>query len=114
MHSGCAELLLIAFVLAAVLNLAMGNWRIAMAMLVPLAALFIGAQYIDWRDRCKIGDEVQVMLGPHRGVKGTIVGRDETGTSFMVKPSEAEPVDSVTVLAHHLTKVKRINPVDKG
>lgn len=114
MHSGCAELLLVAFVLAALLNLAMGNWGIALAMLLPLAALFIGVQYVDWRCRCQKGDEVQVVLGPHTGVQGTIVGRDKTGASFTVKPSNAECVHSVTVLALHLTKVKRTTPVDKG
>ena len=48
---GCIEMLLLAYVVAAVLNLVIGNWIFATAMLTPLAGLFLWVQYADRRDR---------------------------------------------------------------
>lgn len=84
-QSGFIELLLLAYIIAAVLNLVIGNWLVATVMLVPVAALFIWVQYIDRRGRCQTGDHVQVMLGPHTGKTGAVIAQNEARTRFTVQ-----------------------------
>ncbi|MCX6851332.1 MAG: hypothetical protein NTY98_20705, partial [Verrucomicrobia bacterium] len=60
--SGFIEMLLLACIVAAVLNFALGNWIFATAMLAPLVGLYFWVQYTVRRDRCRIGDQIRVSL----------------------------------------------------
>ncbi|WP_395732636.1 hypothetical protein [Prosthecobacter sp.] len=104
--SGVIEMLLLAYIVAAVLNYAVGNWIFATAMLAPLAGLFCWAQYTDRRDRCKIGDQIQVSLGPHSGMEGAIVGANKGGTRLTVQLSSAEQPEPIDFFNYQIRKVK--------
>lgn len=103
-------MLLLAYILGAVLNLALGNWIFATAMLAPLAGLFLWIRYIDQRGRCRIGDQIRVSLGPHAGMEGVIVGANETGTRFTVQISSLDHPDPLDFSGYQLTKMKPVAP----
>lgn len=104
--SGCIERLLLAHIVAAVLNFALGNWIFATAMLAPLAGLFFWTQYTDRRNRCKTGDKVRVRLGPHSGMEGVVVGSNEAGTPLTVPLSSAEHPAPMEFFVYRIRKVK--------
>lgn len=106
--SGFIAMLLLACIVAAVLNLVLGNWGFATAMLAPLAGLFFWTRYIDQRDRCRIGDQVRVSMGPHAGKEGVIIGANETGTRFTVQISSSDHPDPLGFSGYQLTKIKPV------
>ncbi|MHB1078186.1 MAG: hypothetical protein ACYC67_02215 [Prosthecobacter sp.] len=107
---GCMELAFLSYIVMAILNYALGNWIFATAMLAPLVVLFIWTQLIVWRDRCKIGDQIRVSLGPHSGKEGVIIGANETGTRFTVQLSSSEHPDPVDFSGYQIVKAKPMMP----
>lgn len=105
-RSGFIEMLHLAYIVAAVLNLALGNWIFATAMLAPLGGLFFWVQYTDQRDRYRIGDQILVSLGPHSGKEGVIVGEDKGGTRLTVHLSSAEHPEPMEFFNYQIRKVK--------
>ncbi|MFZ2280983.1 MAG: hypothetical protein WAW39_24505 [Prosthecobacter sp.] len=106
--SGLIEMLLLAYIVAAVLNLALGNWIFATAMMAPLAGLFFWIQYTDRRGRCRIGDQVRLSMGSHAGKEGVIIGANETGTRFTVQMSSSDHPDPLDFSGYQLTKMKPV------
>jgi hypothetical protein len=104
--SGLIEMLLLAYIVAAVLNLALGNWIFATAMLAPLAGLFFWTRYIGLRDRCRISDKVRVSMGLHSGMEGVIVGENKGGTRLTVQLSSAEHPEPMDFFDYQIRKVK--------
>lgn len=104
--SGCLELVLLSYIVMAVLNYALGNWILATAMLAPLAGLFFWARYTDRRDRCRIGDQILVSLGPHSGKEGVIVVENKGGTRLTVQLSSAEHPEPMEFFDYQIRKVK--------
>jgi hypothetical protein len=107
---GCMELALLAYIVMAILNYVLGNWIVATSMLATLAALLIVTQFIVWRDRRKIGDQIRVSLGPHSGKEGVIIGENETGTRFTVQLSSAEHPDPIDFSDYQIVKAKPMMP----
>ncbi len=100
-------MLLLIYILAAVLNLVMGHWLFATAMLMPLAGLVLWTLYLARRDHCSIGDRVRVSVGPHSGKEGVITGtHDGAGTRFTVKLTSAEAADEVAFFDWEIREVK--------
>ena len=108
--SGFIEMLLLAYIVAAVLNFALGNWILATAMLAPLVGLFFWTKLIDRRDRCRIGDQIRVSLGPHSGKEGVIIGANKAGTRFTVQMSSTEHPDPIDFSGYQITKMKPVAP----
>lgn len=105
-QSGVINLLLLAFIAAAVLNLALGSWKVAAAMLAPLSVLFIWVQLMAPRSRCQVGDRIRVTLGPHSGKEGVIQGANEAGTRFTVQLSSADHSDPIDFSGYQISKVR--------
>ena len=106
-------MLLLAYIVAAVLNLVLGHWIFASAMLAPLAGLLIWTQFIVWQDRRKIGDQIRVSLGPHSGKEGVIIGANEMGTRFTVQLSSAEHPDPIDFSDFQIVKAKPMMPAQR-
>jgi uncharacterized protein (DUF58 family) len=98
---------LVIYVASALLQLALGKWISAVAMLLPLVVLLLVVFYLVRRARCRVGDHVRVSIGPHVGMEGTIVSADESCLRFRVQLSSAEHPDSVDFSCYHITKVKK-------
>ena len=111
--SGCMEMLLLAYVAAAILNLVLGHWIVVTAMLAPLLGLLVWTKLIVQRDRCKIGDQIRVSLGPHAGMEGVIIGANEKGTRFTVQLSSAEHADPIDFSDYQIVKAKPIMPAQR-
>jgi hypothetical protein len=108
--SGFIAMLLLAYIVAAVLNFALGNWIFATAMLAPLVGLFFWIQYIDRQDRCRIGDQIRVSLGPHSGIEGVVVGSNEAGTRLTVQLSSTGHPEPMKFFVYQVRKVKPSPP----
>lgn len=108
-RSTCIELLLLAYIIAAVLNLCLGNWIVATAMLLPLTGLFFWTQHLVRKGRCEIGDQIRVTLGPHAGREGVITGTNEAGTRFTVQLSSAGHADSLDFSDCQITRLNRVH-----
>lgn len=104
--SGFLELVLLSYIVMAVLNYALGKWIFATAMLAPLAGLFFWTLCAVWRDRCRIGDQIRVSLGPHSGMEGVIVGANNGGTRLTVQLSSAERPEPIDFFDYQVRKVK--------
>jgi hypothetical protein len=101
------EMLLLVYIVAAVLNLALGSWIVATAMLVPLVGLFFWTRYMVGQGRCEIGHSIRVSLGPHAGKEGAIIGANEAGTRFTVQLSSSEHVGPLDFSNYQITQVKQ-------
>jgi len=106
--AGFIEMLLLAYIVAAVLNFALGNWILATAMLAPLVGLFFWTKLIDRRDRCRICDQIRVSMGPHAGKEGVIIGANEAGTRFSVQMSASEHPEAMEFSDYQITKMKPV------
>lgn len=104
-RSTCIELLLLAYLVAAVLNLCLGNWVVATAMLLPLVGLFFWTRHLIRKDGCEIGDQIRVSLGPHAGEEGAIIGVNEVGIRFTVQLSSAEHPDPLDFSNYQITRL---------
>lgn len=105
-QSGIIELLLLACVVAAVLNLALGHWKVGMAILVPLSVIFIGVQCLAKQDRWSTGDRVQISMGLHAGKEGVVIRINEPGTLITVQLSSEKHPDPVDFSAYQIVKMK--------
>lgn len=103
--SGLIEMLVLAYVVAALLNLVMGHWIVATAMLLPLVGLFFWTRYLTRKDGCEIGDQIRVSLGPHAGEEGIITGANEAGTRFTVQLFSAEHPDPLDFSDYQITRL---------
>ncbi len=90
----------------AVSELVAGRWIVATVILVPLVGLLFRVQYAIRWSRCRIGDQIRVIMGPHEGKKGVIIDANKAGTSFTVRLSSADPPEPVDLSDCVVRKVK--------
>lgn len=107
-QSAVLKMLLMVYLAAAVLNLCLGHWIIAAALLLPLLALFVWTRYLIQKDRCQKGDRICVSMGVHAGNEGTIIAVNEAETRFTVQLSSSEHPEPVDFSAYQFSRTKPV------